>query len=140
MIPSFTSENANCVFGAAIAMSAAATRPAPPPSACPCTRATTGAGHWSIDSNILRIAFASATFSSKESAADERIQSTSAPAQKLAPSPASTIARARPMFTNASASSPISAASNALRRSGRVSVMRRTEPSRSTLRFATRRP
>src|SRR5690242_9882075 len=140
MIPSFTSENANCVLGAAIAMSAAATRPAPPPSAWPWTRATTGDGQRSIASNICRIAFASATFSSKDSDADARIQSTSAPAQKLGPSPARTTARARPTPTKASASSAISAASNALRRSGRVNVMRRTSPSRSVRRFeGTRR-
>src|SRR6201987_2771307 len=71
---------------------------------------------------------------------EERIQSTSAPAEKLSPSPASTTARARATPTNASASSAMSAASNALRRSGRASVMRRTSPSRSVRRFeGTRR-
>src|SRR5947207_7393162 len=139
MIPSFTSENANTASGAASAMSAAATSPAPPPRACPCTRATTGAGQPSIASSMRRSAVASATFSSNESSADERIQSTSAPAEKLAPSPASTTARARPTSTNASASSAISAASNALRRSGRASVTRSTGPSRSTWRLATTR-
>ena len=64
MIPSFTSENANVASRDATAMSAAATSPAPPPSACPCTRATTGAGQPSIASSIRRNAFASATFSS----------------------------------------------------------------------------
>ena len=135
MIPSFTSEKEKTASGAAIAMSAAATRPAPPPSACPCTRATTGAGQESIASSIARSAFASATFSSYESSADARIHSTSAPAEKLGPSPASTTARARPTSTNASASSEMTAASNALRRSGRASVMRRTSPSRSVRRF-----
>ena len=43
-----------------------ATSPAPPPSAYPCTRATTGAGHTSIASSIRRSAFASATFSSTD--------------------------------------------------------------------------
>ena len=114
-------------------MSAAATSPAPPPSAWPCTRATTGAGQLSIASNICRIAFASATFSSNESPTDERIQSTSAPAQKLAPSPASTTARALPTSTNACASSRISSASNALRRSGRASVTRSTDRRRARL-------
>ena len=113
-------------------MSAAATSPAPPPSAWPWTRATTGAGHASIASNICRIALASATFSSTDKPTDARIHSTSAPAQKLAPSPASTTALARPTSTNAFDSSSISCASNALRRSGRASVMRSTEPSRST--------
>src|SRR5438874_6141182 len=140
MIPSFTSEKAKTVSGAAIAMSAAATRPAPPPSAWPCTRATTGAGQPSIASSIARSAFASATFSSYERSTEERIQSTSAPAEKLGPSPPRTTARARPTPTNASASSAISAASNAFRRSGRASVMRRTSPSRSVRRFeGTRR-
>src|SRR5215470_13668090 len=140
MIPSFTSENAKTASGAAIAMSAAATRPAPPPRAWPCTRATTGAGQPSIASSIARSPFASATFSSYERSTEERIQSTSAPAEKLGPSPASRTARARPTPTNASASSPISAASKALRRSGRASVMRSTSPSRSVRRFeGTRR-
>src|SRR3954451_13479149 len=135
MIPSFTSEKAKTASGAASAMSAAATSPAPPPRAWPCTRATTGAGQPSIASSIERSAFASATFSSYERPTDERIQSTSAPAEKLGPSPASTTARARPTATNASASSAISAASNAFRRSGRAMVMRRTSPSRSVRRF-----
>ena len=130
MIPSFTSEKAKTASGAAIAMSAAATSPAPPPRAWPCTRATTGAGQPSIASSIARSAFASATFSSYERSTEERIQSTSAPAEKLGPSPPRTTARARPTPTNASASSAISAASNAFRRSGRASVMRRTSPSR----------
>ncbi len=47
-MPSFTSLNANCAPGSAITMSQHATRPQPPPSACPCTRATTGAGQPSI--------------------------------------------------------------------------------------------
>src|SRR4051794_38793801 len=88
---------------------------------------------------MRRIAFASATFSSNERPAEARIQSTSAPAEKLAPSPASTTARARPTSTNVSASSPISPASKALRRSGRASVTRSTGPSRSTRRLATTR-
>src|SRR5437764_2242206 len=62
---------------------------------------------------------------------DERCHSTSAPAQKLGPSPESTTALASPTSANASASSPIRAASNALRRSGRASVTRRISPSRS---------
>src|SRR6476661_2781089 len=124
MIPSFTSEKAKTASTAAIAMSAAATSPAPPPRAWPCTRATTGAGQPSIASSIARSAFASATFSSYERSTDERIQSTSAPAEKLGPSPANTTARARPTPTKASASS----------------VMRRTSPSRSVRRFeGTRR-
>ena len=64
MIPSLTSEKANTASGAATTMSAQATSPQPPPSACPCTRATTGAGHESIVSSIIRSRRASATFSS----------------------------------------------------------------------------
>ena len=139
MIPSFTSENAKTARGSAIAMSEHATSPQPPPSAWPCTRATTGAAQDSIASSIFRNAFASATLSSKERSTDERIQSTSAPAEKLGPSPASTTARARPTSTKASASSAISAASNALRRSGRASVTRSTGPSRSMRRLVTER-
>src|SRR6478609_2950629 len=140
MIPSFTSEKAKTASGAAIAMSAAATSPAPPPRAWPCTRATTGAGQPSIASSIARNAFASATLSSYERSTDERIQSTSAPEEKLGPSPARTTARARPTATSASESSAMSAASKAFRRSGRVKVIRRTSPSRSVRRFeGTRR-
>src|SRR4051812_44657884 len=61
----------------------------------------------------------------------ERCQSTSAPAQKLSPSPASRTARAAPTSAKASVSSRISAASKALRRSGRASVTRSSGPSRS---------
>ena len=112
-------------------MSQQATRPAPPPSAWPCTRATTGAGQPSIASSIARSRSASATFSSYDSDTDERIHSTSAPAEKDGPSPLSSTARASPMSLNASVSSPISAASNALRRSGRAIAIRRIESSRS---------
>src|SRR5207237_9708432 len=59
------------------------------------------------------------------------IHATSAPAEKLGPSPASTTARDRPTSTSASASSAISSASKALRASGRESVIRRTSPCRS---------
>ena len=52
-------------------------------------------GSASIASNIRRSAFASATFSSRSRSAEARIHSTSAPAQKLGPSPARTTARAR---------------------------------------------
>src|SRR6185436_2085205 len=62
----------------------------------------------------------------------ERCQSTSAPAQKLSPSPASRTARASPTSAKASVSSRISAASKAFRRSGRASVTRSSGPSRST--------
>src|SRR5436305_5526406 len=86
-------------------------------------------------SSIARRAFASATFSSYDRSTEDLIQSTSAAAEKLGPSPARTTARARPTATNASASSAISPASNALRRSGRASVIRRTSPSRSVRRF-----
>src|SRR5919107_1172133 len=56
----------------------------------------------------------------------------SAPAQKVSPSPARTTTPASPTSENAAVRSAISCASNALRRSGRASVMRRTSPSRST--------
>src|SRR5215213_3050202 len=74
---------------------------------------------------------ASSTFSSYVRSIADRCQSTSAPAQKLGPSPARTTARASPTSENASVSSAISAASKALRRSGRASVTRRIGPSRS---------
>ena len=92
-IPSFTSEKANTALSPATAMSAQATSPAPPPRAWPWTRATTGAGQRSIASSMPRRALASATFASKSSSTEPRIQSTSAPAQKLGPSPARNTAR-----------------------------------------------
>ncbi len=52
MIPSFTSENPKTASGAAIAMSAQATSPEPPPRTYPCARTTTGAGQESIASII----------------------------------------------------------------------------------------
>src|SRR6266566_7411189 len=61
----------------------------------------------------------------------ERCQSTSAPAQKLSPSPASTTARASSTSAKDSVSSPISSASKAFRRSGRARVIRSSAPSRS---------
>ena len=139
MIPSFTSVNPKTASGEATTMSAQAARPEPPPSAKPCTRHTTGAGHESIAWSIASSRPASSTFSSKERSIDARCHSTSAPAQKLGPSPARTTARASPTSANASVSSAISAASNALRRSGFASVTRSTAPSRS-IRSALMRP
>src|SRR5256885_2784698 len=94
-------------------------------------RQTTGAGQRSSASSRCGSAFASRRFASKPSSTEARIHSTSAPAEKLGPSPASTTARARPTSTNASASSAISVASNALRTSGRARVTRSTSSSRS---------
>ncbi len=91
----------------------------------------TGAGQRSIASSMPRRAFASATFASKSRSTEARIHSTSAPAQKLGPSPASSTARALPTSTNASESSAISAASKALRISGRARVTLSRSPSRS---------
>ncbi len=64
MIPSLTSEKAKTASCAATATSAQATSPAPPPSAWPCTRHTTGAGQRSTDSSSCRSAFASRRFAS----------------------------------------------------------------------------
>ncbi len=63
-IPSRTSVNPNVASGSAIAMSTVAASPDPPPSANPCTEATTGAGQASIASNIRKSRVASSTFSS----------------------------------------------------------------------------
>src|SRR5690242_2592366 len=70
-------------------------------------------------------------FSSKLRSIDARCHSTSAPAQKLGPSPASTTTRASPTSRNASCNSAISPASKAFLRSGLASVTRRISPSRS---------
>jgi hypothetical protein len=69
----------------------------------------------------------------------EALSSTSAPAEKLGPSPLRTTARASPTSANASVSSAISAASNAFRRSGRASVIRSTGPSVSIRNASTAR-
>jgi hypothetical protein len=118
-------------------MSDVATTPAPPPNAWPWTSAITGAGHVSIASKRRWRPTASATFSSCERSAERRIHSTSAPAQKLRPSPARTTARAVPTSTNASASAEIMAPSKAFLVSGRANVRRRTSPSRSVLNAST---
>ena len=118
MIPSRTSVKPNVASGAATTMSAHATSPEPPPSAKPCTRATSGAGQASTAAIIRYRRSASSTFSSKPRSIDARCHSTSAPAQKLGPSPARTTTRASPTSENASCSSAISAASKAFRRSG----------------------
>ena len=138
MIPSFTSENAKTVRREAMSdvrtgdeAGAAAERVA-------LDAATTGAGQASIASSIRASAFASATFSSWSRSTAARFHSTSAPAQKLGPSPASTTARASPTSANASVSSAMSSASKAFRVSGRASVIRRTSPSLSTRNAPTR--
>ena len=67
--------------------------PVPPPSAAPCTRAITGTGQVSTAENMAAARSASATLRSRESSADARIHSRSAPAQNAGPRPASTTAR-----------------------------------------------
>ena len=138
MIPSFTSEKAKTASGAAIAMSDAATSPAPPPRACPCTRVTTGAGQPSIASSIARSAFASATFSSYERSTEERIQSTSAPGGE-----ARSVAREHDGARTADADERLGELGDQRRVErvapvGRVNVMRRTSPSRSVRRCRAR--
>ena len=119
--------------GAATAMSAHATSPAPPPSAWPCTRATTGAGQPSIASSICRSALRVG-----DVLLVARARPSAHPLDVGAGGEARALAgehdRAHVVadVANASASSAISAASKALRRSGRASVTRRTSPSRST--------
>ena len=114
-------------------MSAAATSPAPPPSAAPWTRATTAFGEVSTVSKRSRSAPASARLSSREKCAAAFIQAMSAPAQNTAPWPASTITRtssraeaARTLSRSSCAVGP----SSALRASGRASATCATGPSR----------
>ena len=85
--------NPNIACSDAIAMSDAATSPAPPPNAFPCTRATTGFGHSAIARQSAAAAAASRRFSSSLKPAARRIQSRSAPALNDFPSPASTTTR-----------------------------------------------
>jgi len=65
-IPSLTSESAKTVPSAAMAMSAAATSPTPPPMAAPWASATTGFPQASIARSIMDIFAASASFSASE--------------------------------------------------------------------------
>ena len=132
-MPSRVSVNPNLAPDSAMTRSATAHRPMPPPSAAPWTRAITGTGHVSIASNISAIAIASCSLPSTSRDIAARIQSMSAPAQNVWPSPASTTARrsvaeSRSSAANAARSSAISEASNALCRSGRASVTRATTP------------
>src|SRR5439155_940632 len=75
------------------AISAAATSPAPPPKALPCTRGTAGFRHSATARQRAAAAAASRTFSSSLNEAARRIQSRSAPALKDLPSPARTTTR-----------------------------------------------
>jgi hypothetical protein len=125
------------VSSAQIATSAAAVSPQPPPSAWPCTRATTGRPQRAMRKNAVAIAVVSASAAAGSSAACCFIQARSAPALKLLPRPPSTTTRAdasRPAASNTRASSATTWPLNALRTSGRFNQTRRTAPSRSTAR------
>ena len=139
-IPSRTSASEKTVPSAAIAMSAAATRPTPPPIAAPCASATTGFGQASIAAEhpghpigvglVLRLRVAAGL---AHPVRRRRRRRTSAPR------PTSTTTRtpgSSPASRKARVSSSMRTSSKALRTSGRASVIRRTGPVRSRRRFA----
>src|SRR5437870_1540070 len=116
-IPSFTSVKPNCTDSTAIPISHAATRPAPPPSAAPCTRAITGFGHFAMARYIPASLRASSMFSSWEYWTMRFIQLRSAPAQNDFPFPPRTMTRTslrEPSSLNASVTSGINSSLNAL--------------------------
>ena len=98
-------------------MSQAEASPMPPPSAAPCTRARVGVRHDAMVRNSVASFRASARFCSRGAAPWRFIQFRSAPAEKLLPSPASTMTRtpaSASSVAKALVSSAISFSSNAL--------------------------
>src|SRR5436190_22548446 len=131
-MPSFTSVNPNCAFSVAMLISHAATRPEPPPSAAPWTRAMTGLGQRTIVKNISIAVSASRRFSSGVNLATRLVQFRSAPALKDFPFPWRTIARTSwrvPRSLNVCVRRPINSSLSALWISGRLRVTRAIEPS-----------
>jgi hypothetical protein len=122
MMPKRTSDVAKTASLAATAMSHAAARPMPPPSAAPWTRATLGFFSSASVRSIRASLRASSRFSSRPLWAARFIQLRSAPAEKLLPRPASTTTRTSSSpssATQAAISSAIRSSSKALWRSGR---------------------
>src|SRR5574343_851913 len=131
MMPNLTSEVANTALVEATAMSQAAVRPVPPPSAAPWTRAMVGFFISASTRSILARARASFRLSSSPLLAARFIQLRSAPAEKLLPRPASTTARTSASSSSAmkaAVSSVIRVSSKALCRSGRFIQMVATGP------------
>ena len=125
--PSRTSERRNCAPSIATAISAQATSPTPPPVTWPWATTITGLAQSLMAASMLESPMASAWFSASFLPAAARIQSRSAPAEKLLPLPASTMARTSSAWPNrvkASSSAAMSSALKALCRSGRFSVSR----------------
>src|SRR5438552_5349111 len=140
-MPKRTSEVANCAFVDAMQISHADARPMPPPSAAPCTRAMVGVLHSEMVRNSAASRRASSRLLSNEAAPWRLIQFRSAPAEKLLPSPASTIARTAGSASsrrNASVSSAIKVSSNALWSSGRLIHTQAHAPRRSIFRLLMR--
>src|SRR5579862_2670311 len=118
--PSRTSGNPNWVPSSATAISQAAARPAPPPSAAPWIRPTTGRGHSSTARSRDDTAAASRSFSSRVNARLLFIHSASAPEQNTGPTPARTSTLdVAGRDTTAAVKSAIRASLRALRTSGR---------------------
>src|SRR2546426_3199225 len=135
MIPRRTSVKPNWVPRAATGTSQAATSPAPPPSAAPCTRATIGLGELYTVKNRSARAWASRRFSSRLKWTAAFIHCRSAPAQKAGPRPPSTITRTAstvPRSKRVLRSSVTMRPSNAFRASGRLSQTRVRGPSISS--------
>src|SRR5262249_29448447 len=98
----------------AIPMSHAATSPAPPPSAAPCTRAITGFGHFAMAKNIRPTARASSRFFSYEYCTIRFIQFRSAPAQNDFPLARRTITRTSSRWANSVNASVIRSTNSSL--------------------------
>jgi hypothetical protein len=125
--PTRTSLKLNFAVSTATAMSAAATRPIPPPKACPLIAAITGLGPSRVS---LRISTKGLVAPLPGSATSPRLLR-SAPAQKAGPLPVSTIARTAGSAMAAFRCSPISftiAAESALRFCGESSVIHAAGP------------
>jgi hypothetical protein len=128
--PRRTSLKLNFADVTPIAMSAAATRPTPPPKACPLTAAITGFGPSQMSCRISTKGFLPAL---SEVTASPRLLR-SAPAQNAGPLPVTTITRTSVSAIAAfrcSRSSRTSGAESALRFAGESKVIHAARPRRS---------
>ena len=92
-MPSFTSVNPNIASSAATTMSQTAARPAPPPSAAPCTRPISGTGEPVERVEHRRHPLRVRRFSSRVASTRSAITARSPPAQNTRPAPESTATR-----------------------------------------------
>ena len=130
--PIFTSGYPSDADSAAKIRSLALAIPAPPPSARPCTAATTGCGCRRIASSTSASRRAVSRCSTAPASLPLSSDNKSNPAQKSLPAPVIKTTRTAASFADCASASPspaITSAFSALRFSGRFSVMRATPPS-----------